>query len=971
MKPERWKEVEKLFNAVLEQVPARRAAFLAEACKGDEALRAEVESLLQEGDQTGSFIESPAMKIIARDIASNSESNSISLPMIGKTISHYQIVDKVGVGGMGVVYKARDTKLGRDVAIKVLPEEFARDPDRITRFLREAKLLASLNHSNIAAIYDLEEADSEQFLIQELIEGETLADRLKHGQISVEESLELSLQITEALEAAHEKGIIHRDLKPSNIKITPEGKVKVLDFGLARAFRNKTKNADSSNLSATRESITQAGVVLGTAAYMSPEQVKGKSADGRADIWAFGCVLYKMLTGKSPFAGEDFSQTLANVLEHEPDLSQVPRNIHPKIKETLERCLEKDPRNRWHHIADVRLDIRKVLDDEGRGLAKPGTIAKPRMQPRTTASLIAAAVILSMLVAGFAVWNLGPMFRHEFQPTIQFVYELPEDQYFTNTDRTLVDVSPDGTKIVYVANRQLYVRNVSELTAKLIRGTYGVPLTPFFSHDGKWIGYWSQNDLKLKKIPVSGGVSMTLCSISAPFGATWGKDDTILLGQFSGILRISGISGASELIVETRSGEQIHRPQILPGGEWVLFTITNIGGSDRWDRAQIVVQSLKSDERRVLMSGGSDARYVSTGHLIYASGSDLFAIPFDADNLEVKGAAISIVQGVQRAILPGINTGAANYAFSDGGMLTYVAGGAATTKRNLVWVDRNGNEELLEAPPGHYSYPRISPDGTKLALTNVVSGNSDIWIWDLVRKKMSRLTFDESSDLLPTWTLDNKKIIFSSVREGINEIFWKRRDGTGKSEFLFSDADKYLLSSSLASDEKTIAIVEGGSEGFNIVTGSTEGSHALEPLLKGEGNEFSVRISPNGKWIAYVSDESGQFEVYVCPFPDVNTGKWQVSTSGGESPIWSWDSRELFYRNGSTAMAISIQTDPVFRAQIPETLFHKAYYAESGPQWDISQDGQRFLMIKELESPRKIIIVTNWFEELKQKVSVD
>jgi Tol biopolymer transport system component len=515
--------------------------------------------------------------------------------------------------------------------------------------------------------------------------------------------------------------------------------------------------------------------------------------------------------------------------------------------------------------------------------------------------------------------------------------------------------------MVYVANRQLYLRDFSKLTAKPIQGTQEVPFTPFFSYDGKWIGYWSQNDHGLKKISVNGGLPVKLCNAKASFGATWGKDHTILLAQPSGILRIAGSGGTAEMLIKTGQGEQVYGPEILPGGEWVLLTVTSISGSDRWDKSQIVAQSLKSGERKILLSGGCDARLVPTGHLVYSLGSDLFAIPFDADDPKVNGAAIPIVRGVQRAIIPGINPGAANYAFSEGGMLAYVAGGTVKSKRNLAWVDHNGNEAPPEAPPGHYSHPRISPDGTKLALTNVVSGNSDIWIWDLLRRKMPMLTFDESSDLLPTWTPDNKKIIFSSVCEGTNNLFWKSTDGTGKSELLFSDADKDLLSSSLASDGKTIAVVETDLKGFKIVTGSTEGSHAPKPLSKGAHNEFHARISPNGKWIAYVSDESGRLEVYVCTFPDVNRAKWQVATSGGESPIWSRDGQELFYRNGSAVMAVSIRADSVFRAQIPEMLFQNRYFAESGLQWDISPDGHKFLMIKESDSPRKIIVATNWF----------
>jgi eukaryotic-like serine/threonine-protein kinase len=535
------------------------------------------------------------------------------MSMIGKILAHFEITSQLGKGGMGEVYQAKDRKLGRDVAIKVLPDEFAKDVDRVARFQREAKLLASLNHPNIAAIHGLEESGGTNFLVLELVEGETLADRIKAGPVPVQESLKLALQIAEALEAAHEKGVIHRDLKPANIKVTPDGKVKVLDFGLAKAFAGDQAELNLSNSPTLTHSptlsdmATQQGVILGTAAYMSPEQARGKSVDKRADIWAFGCVLFEMLTGCAAFPGKDVTDILAAVIRSEPDRSRLPKNLHWRIKEVLERCLEKEAHNRCSGISDARVEIQKALADPGGVLAQPFTAAEHRSKLRTITPWIAAAVILTAIIAGFAVWKLKPTPPSEPRQVMRFYYDLPENPQFNDLHSAALAVSPNGKEFVYSTSKGLYIRPVDELNSKPIAGTEGSTSNPFFSPDGKWIGYFS--DGKLKKIALNGGSSMALCDVQIIWGAWWNEDNTIVYGQFTAdIMRVSSDGGTPESIVKLKSGSYYH-PQILPGGKSVLYTSDST-------QPKIMVQSLKSGAAKELFAG-FEARYLPTGHIIY------------------------------------------------------------------------------------------------------------------------------------------------------------------------------------------------------------------------------------------------------------------------------------------------------------------------------------------------------------------
>jgi serine/threonine protein kinase/Tol biopolymer transport system component len=919
------------------------------------------------------------------------------MAMIGRTLGNFTLEAQIGKGGMGEVYKAKDRKLGRDVAIKVLPEEFARDTDRVARFQREAKLLASLNHPNIGAIHGLEESDDTHFLVLELIEGGTLADRIKAGPIPVEEALKLALQIAEALEAAHEKGVIHRDLKPANIKVTPDGKAKVLDFGLAKAFAGE-QPVNLSNSPTLSEAATQQGVILGTAAYMSPEQARGKPVDKRTDIWAFGCVLYEMLTGKAAFQGEDVTEILAAVVKSGVNLDLLPANIHLRIREVIIRCLQKEQKKRYGGIGEAHYEIEQVLADPGGVFSQPAKTVKPRKKLQIGIPWIAATAILCLIIAGMAGWFFTPA---EPKRVLRLEYELPEGRLFNRsmTGEVIYElaVSPDGSRFVYSTTDGLYLRDMNALDARHIAGTDKGSAQPFFSPDGKWIGYWSQSDMKLKKVGISGGAPTVLCDVGIEMeGASWDTDDTIVFSEImSGIMQVSANGGTPETLIKasladfTKDGFPAV-PRMLPDGDTLLFT--NVFGSGLADY-QIVVQSLRSGKREVLFKGAF-ATYLPTGHIVYALVNNdignLFAVPFDLDKLKVTGGSISVLEGAHFS------------AFSDSGTLVYIpqpagaagTAGAASSGNTLAWVDRQGKEEPLGAEPKNYQEVKISPDGSKVALTINDAGSRDIWIWDISHQTPTRLTFDKAEDSSPVWTPDGKRIVFCSRRNGIlGGIYRKSADGVGEDEPLGAKPDRAVVPRSFSHDGKFLATLEYSLNPLGVDIGmmSMEGNREMSDLLKEDPWELDPQISPDGRYMAYQSDESGAGNIYVRPFPNVNEGKWQVSSNGGNSPLWSPDGRELFYRNGDETVAVEVETEPAFKHGNPRILFQGTYLSNNILKvaltpWDISHDGRKFLMIKppaavagesstaeQAAAARqpKIIVVTNWFEELKERVPVD
>jgi serine/threonine-protein kinase len=893
----------------------------------------------------------------------------------GTRLGPYEVTAQIGAGGMGDVYRATDTKLGRQVAIKTLPSALAQDRDRLARFEREAKLLAALNHAHIATVYGLDEHEGTRFIAMELIEGATLQTKLRDGDLPLDDALRLALQIAEALEAAHEKGVVHRDLKPANVMVTRDDQVKVLDFGLAKAFSGDPNQTNLAHSPALSLAMTEQGMILGTAAYMSPEQASGQATDQRADIWAFGVVLFEMLSGGPPFAGESVPDILAHVLRSEPDWSRLPKDLHPRLRVLLERCLEKKVRNRYHSIADVRVDIEKVLSDP-QGVAVAGTRVVPA---RSMVSRIASSVVLvlaGVAVAGIVGWSLRP--KPFSAPIDRWAYVLPDGQSFRNVGRTPMALSPDGRRFVYNTTAGVYVRSMDELEARLIAGTQENLQNPFFSPDGQSVAYFANG--QLKRIALSGGAPVVIAAgLTALDGASWGQGDTIFFDQDAGMYRVSAKGGTPERVIEARAGENLGSPELLPDGDTVLFATVI---SANWDTAQIVAQSLTTGERTVLIQGGRSARYVPTGHLVYALGDRLFAMAFDLNTLTVSGGAVPLVQSVMRAA----NTDSSSYGIAANGTLAYVSGTDRTARHSLVWVDRDGNEELIDAPVRNYQYAELSPDGTRVVLDSRDEEN-DIWIFDLARETLQRLTFDPGANRAPLWSPDGKRVASSRALGNAEDIYWQVADGSEIAEPLTnisSELELPLFPSSFTPDGSALFFTAGDDDIWMTTIDGTAATSA--PVLDSAAREGSPALSPDGRWLAYKSTESGRVEIYVRPFPDMTTGRWQISTNGGSHPVWSPDGSELFYleleddRAGTGAfMAVPIDAETSFTPGTPRKLFAGNFVVIGGQRqvYDVANDGQRFLMIKNAansdgeDSRSEIVIVQNFLEELQRLVPVD
>jgi serine/threonine-protein kinase len=888
---------------------------------------------------------------------------------------------------MGEVYQAHDTKLGRDVAIKVLPANFVNDPERLSRFQREARMLAALNHANIATIYGLEQSGSVTCLVMELVSGETLAERVKAGPLGIEEALKIAVQIAEALEAAHEKSIIHRDLKPANVKVTPEGKVKVLDFGLAKAFAGDAANDDPSNSPTLSAAATMQGVILGTAAYMSPEQARGKACDKRTDIWAFGCVLYELLTGRQAFQGETTTEILAAVLRGEPDWQALSASTPVKIRDLLGRCLQKDLRRRLHDAADARIEIEGAL--VGPEMAESAASVKGiRVLGRRELTLSVVGLLSVAAVTGFAIWNLKPAPPAAAKPVSRFTITLPPGQQLAVPETgPAVALSPDGTHLAYVAGQggtqRVYLRSLDSLEARPIPGTEvataGTSYTePFFSPDSQWLGFFAGG--KLKKVSVSGGPALTLCDVSMSYGASWGSQGMIAFApvQTPFLVQVSELGGEPQPLTRIEKGEVGHGwPEFLPGGKAVLFAAgAGGGGGNNWGNAQIAVQSVGTSEHRKLIQGGTNPHYAPSGHLVYAQGGTLMAVPFDPQRLTLTGATVPMLE----AILQSTADGDAQYSFSATGSLVYIQGAAQSAELKLVWVNRNRVEQPLAAPARAYVNPRISPDGRRVAV-GFTEPDRQIWLYDLSRDTLTRFTFQGNNNLVPFWTPDGKRIAFTSNKDGQRNLFWQLADGSGGLERL-TTSEFVQLPASWSPDGQLLAFSEvNATTGYDIwvvrLSGPSSGSgqvHKAEPFLRTQFNEAAPQFSPDGHWLAYISDESGRKEIYVQPYPGPG-GKWQISTEGGVEPLWNRNGRELFYRSGKKMMAVEIATKPSFSAGTPKVLFEGTYQSLptiSTPNYDVSPDGQRFLMLKPTEqtqaAPTQITVVLNWFEELKRRV---
>jgi serine/threonine-protein kinase len=905
----------------------------------------------------------------------------------GSSLGAYEIQSPLGSGGMGEVYRARDRKLGRAVAIKVLPEAVERDPDRIARFEREARVLALLNHPHIAALYGMERSGDRHFLIMELVDGETLADRLRRGALPVEEALRIAIQIADALEAAHEKGIIHRDLKPANIKISPDDQVKVLDFGLAKALGPPEggpheppsvgagfSRPDGTHSPTLSLMATQAGMILGTAAYMSPEQAKGLPADHRSDIFSFGSVLYEMLTSRHPFQGDTVPDILASVLAREADLVALPPNLHPRLADLLRRCLEKNPKRRWQAVGDVRSELESIAAAP----AAPAAIVSPTEPVRGRLALVGAvALLLGGLLSGTAVWfaataaTTAPQVAH-----LDVVLPRGAALSISAVDRDL-SISADGSRIVYVGGNgtQLFVRPIDAPDPTMIFSG-GSVREPAVSPNGQWVGFVDLN--VVKKVAITGGPAVTLAVTSAaPRGLTWISDDLIVFGTTAptGLQQVSAAGGDETVSTLTQPdrtrGEVDHFwPELLPGGRAVLFTITAAGGVNA---TQIAVLDLQAGTYKVLVRGGTHAQYAASGHLVYAASGTLRAVPFDLASLETRGTPVPVVPDVVDT-----GVGSVEAAIAANGTLVYVGGTSDVGQRTLVWADRQGRDVPIAAPPRNYVYPRISPDGTR-AVVWINDQDSDIWSWNIGRSTLTRVTFDPGLDAYPTWTPDGRRIVVSSERAGARNLFWQAADGTGAFERI-TESPNLQNASSVSPDGRLLLFQETAlGTGEDVMQIELTGARRLTPLIQTPFAERNGTISPDGKWLAYEANDSGVFEIYVRPFPDVGSGLWQVSIGGGTRPLWARGGEELFYLSATGAvMRVGVERGTSW-ASTPPSMIVKAegYFtvpgANPGRTYDVTPDGQRFLMIKTAGDAggtgvSSINVVVNWFEELKAKV---
>jgi serine/threonine protein kinase/Tol biopolymer transport system component len=886
----------------------------------------------------------------------------------GSRIGTYEIGAILGAGGMGEVYRARDTKLGRDVALKVLPPSLAGDPDRLARFRREAQVLAALNHPGIAQIYGFEDSGDTHALVMELVDGPTLADRLDQGAVPLPEALPIARQIAAALEAAHEVGIVHRDLKPANLKVKADGTVKILDFGLAKALDPAgASSADVMNSPTLTGRATQIGTILGTAAYMAPEQAKGRPVDRRADVWAFGVVLFEMLTGQRAFKGDDVSDVLAAVLRQDIDWDALPADTPANVRRALARCLERDPQRRLRDIGDVWI----VMETPDAPASAPAIAAAPapprsswsRWLPWTVTALVAVASIAWILIS-----------RPE--PAARHVTRLSEAM--TGTAAFLA-ASSDGTRLAYAVagekgTASIALRMLDQFEARTVPGTDD-GVFPAFSPDGQWLAFTGVQDGKIRKIAVSGGTAITISEGSLQNGAAWGVDNTLIFSGSTGLMRVSADGGTPEAFttVDAAKGELSHsRPQFLPDGRRVLFTVSMRDGQ------QFAVRDLAASGHRLIARGGLNGKYVpsgagsaaradrATGHLAFVRDTSLFVVPFDPARLEATGSEVAVVEDVS---LFG-PAGTADYAVSATGLLAYFSSpqSAGTT---LAWADRAGATTPL---PGQarqaWGTGRLSPDGRLVA--NAIGnarGGTDIWTYDVTRGTLQKLTFGSDGEVndFPVWSPDGAGLFYSGTADGKRGIYVVAANASGKPSLVLP-VEVGATPTSASPDGKALLFNQPGDNKRQqiMVLDLAPTPARPRPLHDAVAGETQAQFSRDGKWIAYVSAETGAQEVYVVPFPGPGA-KTKVSLDGGAFPRWSKDGRELLYwADAPTArlMTVSVTTSPAFSAGQPKELFRQL----STTTWDVTANPDRFLVeLSSRSGGTRLAIVTNWFDELRRR----
>ena len=909
--------------------------------------------------------------------------------MIGKTISHYRATVRLGAGGMGEVYQATDSRLGREVALKVLRDDIARDADGLARFEREARVLAGLQHSNIAVIHGFEEAGGVRALVMELVLGSTLAERIAQGRLPLEEALPVARQVAEALEYAHERGIIHRDLKPANVKVTPDGVVKVLDFGLAKALTTERTPREATDSPTLTVASTAKGVIMGTAAYMSPEQARGKTVDRRTDVWAFGCLLYEMLAGRRPFAGETVTDTLATVLQAEPDWSRLPATTPQAVSRLIRRCLEKDAKRRLQAIGEARLLLEELTQVSASGrlvaldLQTTPSPAAPPAGPR--APLLAGVAVGGLLLGGLLVGLLRPAPE---KPLTWLSLDLaPADQLADRRPRfSAFALSPEGRKIAFAGVQSekaaLYLRSLDRREATIVAGTDDAA-NPFFSPDGRWIGF--VEGAVLKKVSVDGGPVTTIADLASKgtasgehgssggdvYGASWSEADRIVFGRFSdGLFEVSASGGVPKRLtkVEGRDDAFAHRlPQVLPGGRAILFTRcrNRAGDSD-------VAVLTESGEERVVVESAADGRYLPTGQLVFFREGVLHAAAFDLGGLSLSGTAAPILEDVMQATgsgSPARNSGAAQFAWSTAGTLAFARGGAQPlSSSSPVWLDRRGQTEALGRGDGYYSRPRLSPDGRRVAVTHTTEEKREhtrIWVLDLARGAWSPLPGEGFSG--PVWSSDGQGLFFRG--QNPPGLYRARADGAGEPELLLAAAGS-VQTGSTSPDGSVLAYVERTPEtNQDIWVLPLAAAGKPRPWLKTSASESQPELSPDGRWMAYASNVSERSEVYVQPFPGPEGSRHQISLAGGQSPRWSRDGRELFFVTDARPrrlLAVDVRTAPAFTAGRPREVFSADFELPGGSSgYDVSPDGRRFLVLRDVETPDRAVtslqVVLNGF----------
>jgi len=896
--------------------------------------------------------------------------------MIGNTLSHYKIIEKLGQGGMGEVYLAEDSRLDRKVALKILPQHLSERAELRERFEREARAVSSLNHPHICTLHDIGEQDGIHYLVMEHLVGETLEARLAKGPLPLEQTLEYAIQIADALDKAHRQGVVHRDLKPGNIMLVKSG-AKLLDFGLAKLQAAETPT-NLSALPTEQANLTAEGTILGTLQYMAPEQLEGKEADSRTDIFAFGAVVYEMATGKKAFEGKSQASLIGAILKDDPaPMSELKPMTPALLDQVVKKCLAKDPDERWQSASDLMTGL-KWVTEVGTQVDPTTFETSPSPWRRAIPWGIAALGVL-MAVIALLLWSSQSTTSSGSAALRRFTMHLTEN-LATGISAPNFILSPDGGHLVYSASREqgamIYYRSMDQIESIPFPGTENGRRL-FFSPDSQWVGYYDGRSLN--RFSIGGGAPVTICDVPNGFsGVAWGADGNIIFGNAtSGLSRVSASGGTPESVTTPEGGVGHMWPDILPGGESVLFTI---GGdsSQSYSELSIAVLSLQSGEWKTVLQGGSTAQYSQTGHLLFLRSETLMAVPFDLERLAVTGEPVPLVHNVLVGLF-----GGPHFSFSEDGTLVYLstAGSAgpityaSTGDSSMVWVDRVGTETLVTQERRNFGPPRISPDGKKAMVIIFDSINQmNMWTYEFASDSFNRISFEGTINASQIWSPDGQWIAFQSNQDDQRNIYRQPIDRSSPPERLTTNLDSVQMPNSWSPDGRAIAFYQEN----DIFILPTEGDTQPHPFTTSRAYECCAVFSPNGKWLAYVSDEGGTHNVYVRPYPEPDV-KWLVSgEEGGGEPVWSPDGRELFYRSRDRMMVVSIETEPSFNAGRPQMLFEGSYVSTTNTigfqYYDISPDGKRFLMMKQnvQEQPRnQLEIVLNWFSELERLVPTD